>query len=144
MSAKLDVTQQNLKPNQSQEIMAYGVNKASPAELIILENGMILACNEAGGELLGCEPRKLTWQPISKLIPRLTDMELVVDEKVNPYLKFLSVAGHYFEVIGANGTHFASELFFSIAEEFGRHCLRLVMQPVKTLQANTLRHLRTY
>jgi hypothetical protein len=144
MSAQLEVRQSNFKPNPSQEIKAYGANKASPAELILLENGMILACNKAGGELLGCDPIKLTWQPISKLIPRLADMALVIDEKVNPYLKFLSIAGHYFEVIGTNGAHFASELYFSVAEEFGGHSLKLVMQPVRAGQAITLRHLKTY
>jgi PAS domain-containing protein len=144
MSAQLEVRQSNFKPNPSQEIMAYETNKANPAELILLQNGMILACNKAGGELLGCKPNELTWQPISRLVPQLTDMDLVIDEKVNPYLKFLSIAGHYFEVIGTNGTHFASELFFSLAEEFGRHSLRLTMQPVRAGQAITLRHLRTY
>lgn len=144
MSAQLEVRGSNFKSNPCQEIMPYGNNKVIPAELILLENGMILACNKAGGELLGCEPDKLTWQPISKLIPRLTDMALVMDERVNPYLKFLSIAGHYFEVIGANGAHFASELFFSLAEEFGKHSLRLVMQPVRPGQAITLRHLKSY
>jgi PAS domain-containing protein len=134
----------NLNLDQNQDIKAYGVNKTSPAELILLENGMILACNQAGGELFGCDPSKLTLQPISKLMPRLADMALVVDEKVNPYLKFLSIAGHYFEVIGANGAHFASEIFFSIAEDFGKHSLRLVMQPARAGQGMTLRHLRTY
>jgi PAS domain-containing protein len=114
------------------------------AMLTLLENGMILNCNKAGGDLLGCEPEKLAWQPISRLLPQLSDLSLVLDEKINPYLKFLSVVGHRYEVRAMNGAHFACELFFSEVEEFGRHCLRVVMQPIREGQPTTLRHLRTY
>jgi PAS domain-containing protein len=118
--------------------------KNNPAVLTLLENGMILDSSKSAGELLGCEPEKLVWQPISRLLPQLADLKLVLDKKVNPYLKFLSIAGHRYEVRALNGTHLACELFFSQVEEFGRHCLRVVMQPIREGQPATLRHLRTY
>jgi PAS domain-containing protein len=118
--------------------------KNNPAVLTLLENGMILNCNKAGADLLGCEPEKLKWQPVSRLMPQMADLSLVLDEKINPYLKFLSVVGHHFEVRALNGAHFACELFFSEVEEFGRRCLRVVMQPIRDGQPRTLRHLRTY
>ena len=118
--------------------------KNKDAVLILLENGMILNCNQAGASLLGCNPSNLTWQPISRLLPQLADLALVVDGKINPYLKFLSVVGHRHEVRAMNGTHFACELFFSEVDEFDRHCLRIVMQPIRQGQPTTLRHLRTY
>ena len=118
--------------------------KNKDAVLILLENGMILNCNQAGASLLGCDPSNLTWQPISRLLPQLAGLALVLDEKINPYLKFLSVVGHRYEVRAMNGTHFACELFFSELEEFDRHCLRIVMQPIRQGQPTTLRHLRTY
>ena len=118
--------------------------KNKDAVLILLENGMILNCNQAGASLLGCDPSNLTWQPISRLLPQLADLALVVDDKINPYLKFLSVAGHRYEVRAMNGTHFACELFFSEVEEFGRHCLQVVIKPIRQGQPTTLRHLRTY
>jgi PAS domain-containing protein len=114
------------------------------AELILLENGMILACNKAGVDLLGYAPSELRWQHISRLLPQLSEMSLILDEKINPYLRFLSAVGHRFEVMGTNGTHIACELFFSIVEEFGRCCLRITMQPVRQGRSLTLRHLRTY
>jgi PAS domain-containing protein len=114
------------------------------AVLTLLENGMIVNCNKAGGELLGVQPSKLIWQPISRLLPQLGEMSLMLDEKVNPYLRFLSIAGHRFEVIGLNGTHFASELFFSLVEEFGKCCLQITLRPIRQGQATTLRHLRAY
>lgn len=114
------------------------------AALIVLENGTILNCNKAAAELLGCAPNKLTWQPVSRLFPQLGNMPLFVDRKINPYLRFLSIAGHQHKVVAINGTHFTSELFFSVVEELGNCCLRLVMQPVRQGQAKTLRHLREY
>ena len=122
----------------------HNLAKNKEAVLTLLENGMILNCNEAGARLLGCDSSKLTWQPISRLLPQLADLALLVDKKINPYLKFLSVVGHRYEVRAMNGTHFACELFFSEVEEFGRHCLRLVLQPIRKGQSTTLRHLRTY
>jgi PAS domain-containing protein len=118
--------------------------KNNPAVLTLLENGMILNCNKAVADLLGCESSKLKWQPISRLLPQLADLALVLDEKVNPYLKFLSIVGHRYEVRALNGAHFACELFFSEVEEFGKRCLRVVMQPIREGQPATLRHLRTY
>lgn len=122
----------------------HNLAKNKEVVLTLLENGMILNCNQAGASLLGCDSSKLAWQPISRLLPQLTDLALLVDKKINPYLKFLSVVGHRYEVRAMNGTHFACKLFFSEVEEFGRHCLRIVMQPIRQGQPTTLRHLRTY
>lgn len=112
------------------------------AELLLLENGMILDCNKASGELLGCEPEKLKWQPISRLLPQLAYMPLLMGERINPYLRFLSIAGHRYEVTAVNGKQFACELFFSMVEDGSRRCLKITMRPIK--YAATLRHLRTY
>ena len=122
----------------------HNLAKNKAAVLTLLESGMILNCNQVGATFLGCDSSKLAWQPISRLLPQLADLALLVDKKINPYLKFLSVVGHRYEVRAMNGTHFACELFFSEGEEFGRHCLRIVMQPIRQERPTTLRHLRTY
>ena len=118
--------------------------KIKEAMMTLLENGMDLNCNQAGASLLGRDSSKLTWQPVSSLLPQLADLALLVDKKINPYLKFLSVVGRRYEVRVMSGAHFARELFFSEVEEFGRHCLRIVMQPIRQERPTTLRHLRTY
>ncbi len=120
------------------------VNIKSQAVLTLLQNGMILACNKACGELLGVEPEKLVWQPMSRLVPQLADISLISDKKINPYLKFLSVAGHRFDVVSTNGRHIICELFFSVVDEFGKCCLQITMKPYRQRQSATLRHLRTY
>jgi nitrogen-specific signal transduction histidine kinase len=149
MNVQLDenLVKQNLfAPNSksTQSNAAPVLNKNTPAVLTLLQNGMILACNKACGELLGVEPEKLVWQPISRLLPQFADISLILDKKINPYLKFLSVAGHQFDVVSTNGRHVACELFFSIVDEFGKCCLQITMKPFRQRQAATLRHLRTY
>lgn len=124
--------------------VAHNVNKNTSAALTLLQNGMILSCNKACGELLGVEPEKLVWQPISRILPQLTDISLILDNKINPYLKFLSVAGHHFDVVSTNGVHIVCELFFSVIEEFGKCCLKITLQPFRQRQVTTLRHMRTY
>ncbi len=141
----MEIQEQGFRYLESTEIN-HNLAKYTEKEVVLtlLENGMILNCNQAGASLLGCDPSNLTWQPVSRLLPQLADMALVVDDKINPYLKFLSVVGHRYEVVAINGKHFACELFFSEVEEFGRHCLRVVMLPIRQGQPTTLRHLREY
>jgi len=99
--------------------------------LTLLENGMIIGCNEGGGELLGCEPGNLKWQHISKLVPMLKEISLMLDQKINPYLKFLSIVGHRFEVVGMNEVCFSCELFYFIMNKPDRISLQIAMQPVR-------------
>jgi hypothetical protein len=107
----------------------------SEATLTLLENGMILHCNEVAANFLACAPSKLVWQPISGLFPQLAGMLLILDDEVNPNLKFLSLSGYYFEGIDLNDSPFASELFFSVVEDLGKHRLKVVIQPVRPGQA---------
>ena len=100
------------------------------AVLTLYDNGMIRDCNKAGARLLGCAPNKLTWQHISTIFPQLAEVALVKDERINPYLRFLSRIGHHFEVVSINGVRFACELFFNEVENLSQHCLRIIIQPI--------------
>lgn len=99
------------------------------AVLTLDENGMIKECNKAGADLLGCAASKLTWLNVSKFLPRLGEVALLEGERVNPYLRFLSRAGHQFEFIAMGGAHFTSQLFFNEAENQNPHYLRVIIQP---------------
>lgn len=100
------------------------------AVLTLYNNGTIRDCNQAAAELLDCVPSKLTWQHISTIMPQLTEATLMQGERINPNLRFLSHIGYGFEVIGLSGVHFACALFFNEVENFGRHCLRLIIRPI--------------
>jgi len=111
--------------------VGYQGSKLNLATLALLENGIILNSNEAGGVLLGCEPDDLKWQPVSRLFPMLKEISLMLDGKINPYLKFLSTVGHRFEAVGMNEVGFRCELFFFVVEDSNRSCLQISMQPVR-------------
>lgn len=100
------------------------------AVLMLYDNGVICECNNAAGELLGCAPSKLTWQNISTFLPQLSQTSLMQGERINPNLRFLSHIGYGFEMIGISGVHFACALFFNEVENFGRHCLRIIIRPI--------------
>lgn len=100
------------------------------AVITLYDNGTICECNQAAGELLGCAPSKLTWQHISTFLPQLAENALMLGEKINPNLRFLSRIGYDFEMIGFGGVHFACALFFNEVENFGRHCLRIIIRPM--------------
>jgi hypothetical protein len=142
----VEVQQENFIYNYGLGVDSMGLNgdKAAIAELKLLENGMILDCNKASAELLGCVPDKLKWQKVDRLLPQLTGVPLLLDENINPYLRFLSTIGHRFEVIGMNDRRFACELFFSMAETVGKSYLKLVMRPVQQGQHMTPRNLKKY
>ena len=100
------------------------------AILTLYDNGTIRECNQAAAELLDCVPNNLTWQHISIIMPQLAESTLMQGEKINPNLRFLSHIGYGFEVVGLSGIHFACALFFNEVENFGRHCLRLIIRPI--------------
>jgi hypothetical protein len=100
------------------------------AVLMLYDNGTIRECNQAAAELLDCAPSKITWLHISTIMPQLGETTLMQGERINPNLRFLSHIGYGFEVIGLSGVHFACALFFNEVENFGRHCLRLIIRPI--------------
>jgi len=111
--------------------VGYQRSTINLATLTLLENGMILSSNDAGGMLLGCDPNDLKWQHISRLVPMLKEISLMLDGKINPYLKFLSTVGHRFEAVGMNKVGFRCELCFLNAEDSSKNCLQITMQPVR-------------
>lgn len=100
------------------------------AVLMLYDNGTIRECNQAAAELLDCVPSKLTWQHISTIMPQLGETTLMQGERIDPNLRFLSHIGYGFEVVGLSGVHFFCTLFFNEVENFGRHCLRLIIRPI--------------
>jgi hypothetical protein len=100
------------------------------AVLTLYDNGTICECNRAAAKLLDCMPSRLTWQHVSTFLPQLAENTLMLGGGVNPNLRFLSHIGYGFEVVGMSGVHFACALFFNEVENFGRHCLRLIIRPI--------------
>lgn len=100
-----------------------------PAALTLDERGMIRDCTRAGEELFGYTRLELTWQPVSKLLPQLSRINLVQDGQLNPMLSFLCHCGHLFEVQCRNGVTLLGELSFVNLAHPGKFTLRLIIRP---------------
>ncbi len=98
--------------------------------LVFDEQGTICECDEAGETLLECLPSELIGQPVSRVLPELTDIKLFYDRRNIPKLLFLSRIGHLFEVVRMPGGSFTGNLFFSdTTNDHGQHRLRVIIFP---------------
>ena len=135
----MSITQQEYLDNSKPESVtnvSICRSEEETAVLTLYDNGTICECNRAAAKLLDCMPSRLTWQHVSIFLPQLAENTLMLGGGVNPNLRFLSHIGYGFEVVGMSGVHFACALFFNEVENFGRHCLRLIIRPI--LQENVM------
>ncbi|MCB1984670.1 MAG: hypothetical protein H6936_04695 [Burkholderiales bacterium] len=104
----------------------------SLAIFMLSDDGMILESNIEGQKLLGYATYATDKMHISKLIPLLSKIELLEkeNERVNPYLRFLSRIGHHFEVTSTTGRKFSGELCFSDINHLDQHLIILMIYPV--------------
>ena len=104
----------------------------NPAILMLSDDGMIVESNKTGKKLLNFPCDASDKRHISKLLPLLKKIDLLEkgNERVNPYLRFLSRIGHHFKVNGSSGRQFSSELFFSDINHHGQHLIMIMIYPV--------------
>lgn len=102
------------------------------AVLTLDGNGNIFDCNRAAATLLNGSLSKIARQHISKIVPQFAETPLVKGGIINPNLRFLSHIGYQFDLVSLNEVHIACKLFFNEVEDFGRHCLRLIIRPVES------------
>lgn len=104
-----------------------------PAIFILSDGGMILESNTEGKKLLDYSADESDERHISRLLPVLTKVDLLEkgNERVNPYLRFLSRIGHLFEVTGANGRKFAGELCFNDIHYHNQHLIMIMIHPAQ-------------
>ncbi len=100
------------------------------AALILSEDGIIQDCSKEGARLLGYMPENLIKLHITKLLPKLLEIDLLKAHQINPYLRFLSRIGHRFELIEMNGNRMIGQLFFSDLENEGGHQLVVLINPI--------------
>lgn len=103
------------------------------AILVSNEFGLIRHCNRYCGLLLGRSPASLISEPVSQVLPKLGEIDLISNNRINPYLKFLARIGHQFEAMGARGIHFKCELFLVFKTEQEVNYLQIVIRPITML-----------
>lgn len=113
------------------EITESGLKQTNSfAALILSEDGVIQDCSKESAKLLGYIPEDLIHLHISKLLPKLIEIELLKAQRINPYLKFLSRVGHQFDLIEMNGKRSVSQIFFSDIDNERGHQLIVLINPM--------------
>jgi len=100
-----------------------------PPTLTVDERGMICDCSKAGEALFGYSLKDLVWQPVSKLLPELSEIQLVKNGQFNPQLGFLSRCGQPFLAINRLGNVFLNNLHFVVLNYAGKYAIRVIVQP---------------
>jgi len=100
-----------------------------PPALTLDERGMICDCSEAAEKLFGYSLMDLVWQPVSKLLPELKEIQLVKNGRFNSQLDFLSRCGQPFLAINRLGNIFMNNLHFVLVNYAGKYTVRVILQP---------------
>jgi len=100
------------------------------AVLILSEDGVIQDCSKEGAKLLGYIPNNLIKLHISKLLPKLLEIDLLKAQRINPYLRFLSRIGHQFELVEMNGKRSVGQIFLSDIDNEDGHQLVVLINPM--------------
>ncbi len=107
----------------------YRAEWQEPPALTLDERGMICDCSRAGEKLFGYGRKDIVWQHVSKLLPELSDIELLKGGQFNPQLGFLCHCGHHFRATNRLGNVFLSELHFVLLNGTDKHTIRMIVQP---------------
>lgn len=108
----------------------YSAEWHEPPALTLDERGMIRDCSESGESLFGYRRHDdLIWQHISRLLPQLSGVALVLEGRINPLLNFLCRCGKLFETQNRLGDTFLSKLSFVQLEHDAIPTLRLIVCP---------------
>lgn len=109
--------------------LPFRVEWQEPPMLTVDERGMICDCSKAGEKLFGYSLRDLVWQPVSKLLPELSGIQLVNNGRFNSQLGFLSRCGQPFLAINRLGSIFLNNLHFVLLNYSGEYAIRVIVRP---------------
>lgn len=99
-----------------------------PPALTLNERGMICDCNKAGEKLFGYNLKDLVLQHVSKLLPKLSEFQLLKNGQVNSQLGFLCRCGHHFEAKNRLGDVFLSELNFVRLNYADKQSIKMIVR----------------
>lgn len=102
-----------------------GAGSIDLAMLTLDDQGVILECGTTCESMFGYSPGALLGSPVSRLIPRLSTIELVEDERINSRLAHLCHCAIAFEARRRDGETFTSELFIN---RLGRHNVAVLVR----------------
>lgn len=103
---------------------------AEPAALLLDEGGTISDCTCRAEQLFGYRREQLLDQPVSKVLPDLAGLSLLVRGETNARLRLLSQLDAHFKARRGDTTLFLCRLSLSIVGPEHARSLRLTVTPI--------------
>jgi PAS domain S-box-containing protein len=116
--------------NGPDHIVNRGWSSYTPIEFSLDENGFIQECSKSVEMVLGYHQQELVWQHISCLFPKLSEVALVQEHRMNQMLSDTCRCGHAFDALSKHGDLIKCNLSFLLTENEGISTLKLIVRPV--------------
>lgn len=97
--------------------------------LLLDDQGIIKECSQSFEKLFGYNRSELVWQHISCLFPQLSEIDLILEDRLNPLLNYICYCDHIFEALNSRSDIIICNLSFVRIEYDGRRFLRLIVRP---------------
>ena len=105
-------------------------HESSMIEIELDETGIIRNCNGACEQMVGFRKEELVSRPISMLIRKLSEYQLVLNHDLNPVLDYICHCGMLFQVKRKAGAPFFSQLRFVHLQNLKVPIVRLLASPM--------------
>ena len=106
------------------------INKREPVSVILDGEGNIIDCTEEGERFFGLRRSELENQHISMLFPLFSEVALLKNGHLNPFLNYLCNCGASFQARTCDGITFDSELHFvELIRQGEIPAIRLIVLP---------------
>ncbi len=99
-------------------------------EIELDEKGIIRNCNDTCEELVGFTREELVSRPISLLIRKLSEYQIVLNHNLNPVLDYICHCGMPFQVKNKAGETFFSQIRFVHLQHLKEPTVRLLASPM--------------
>lgn len=99
-------------------------------EIELDESGIIRNCNETCEEMVGFRREELVSKPVSVLIRKLAEYQIVLNHNLNPVLDYICHCGMAFQVKNKSGETFFSQIRFVHLQHLKVPMVRLLASPM--------------
>ena len=113
----------------------YLTEQSDNPTFLLDDHGLIQECSQSVERQFGYSRSDLVWQHISRLFPQLSDIELVLEDRLNPLLSYICHCDHIFEALNCQSDIIICNLSFVRIKNDGKRFLRLIVRPACSLEA---------
>jgi PAS domain S-box-containing protein len=106
------------------------LHESTVIEIELDERGIIRNCNDTCEELVGFRKEELVSRPVSMLVRKLSEYEIVLDHNLNPVLDYICHCGMPFQMRSKSGETFFSQIRFVHLKHLKVPKVRLLASPM--------------